>query len=302
MTLMTLKNCLLSPYLWFIKPSLVYIIFIKSIFSILNFLGRNLETTMKIFKYLQFDFLPLSIIQMPFLGVINYTFGEGIYNYERMIITNNIPIFIIGNSSKKMLYIHGGGFISGDYMSFRSFCIEIYKKAQSNNNNIEIWFPLYSLYPENNINVAIKELNYIYSYENFSYIMADSAGGYLTLNIKNIKDDTKVILISPVYDLMCSSDAYIGNNINDVNFNKNIVRKIFSKIDHTIDIENIKNIKDINIFVSNNELFIYDSYKIYSINNNALLYLYNSKLHSLPIFWRYDKKGEYCLQEIISIL
>ena len=293
---MNLKNVLIEPYIWFIRPSIIYILFIKSIFSILYFLSRNIETVLYFFKYLQFNFLPLSIIRMPFIGALNYSFNDEIYPYETMIMTNNIPIFKIGKGSKKMLYIHGGGFISGDYMTFRSFCLEIYKRYK----DIEIWFPLYSLYPENNINKSIEELNYIYSYEDFSYIMADSAGGYLALNIRDIKTNTKVILISPVYDLECSSDTFLMDCEKDINFNKNLVKNIFQSIDHKIT-NNISNI-DISIFVSKNELFIYDSYKIYSMNSNAIIYLYNSAVHSLPFYWKYDSKSESCLKKIISIL
>lgn len=295
---MILRKCFISPYLWMVEPSIIYIVFIKIIFYILKFLTGSLDTCLRFFKFLQFDFLPLSIIRMPFIGVINYTFNEEIYKEETMIMTNNIPVFKIGKGTKKMLYIHGGGFVAGDYMSMRSFCLEIYKNYKE--NDIEIWFPLYSLYPEHCITKAIEELNYIYIYEDFSYIMADSAGGYLALNINNIKENTKVILISPVYDLECSSDAYVYDNIKDINFNKNIVKKIFQSIKHKIknDISNI----DMHIFVSINELFIYDSYKIYSMNNRAILYLYNNSIHSLPLFWKHDTKSQSCLKDILSIL
>ena len=102
--------------------------------------------------------------------------------------------------------------------------------------------------------------------------------GYLALNINGIKENTKVILISPVYDLECSSDAYISDHIKDINFNKSLVKKIFQSIEHKM-INDISNI-NMYIFTSRNELFIYDSYQIYSMNNKAILYLYNNSIHS----------------------
>lgn len=275
-------------------------------FYIFKFVFSNLETVLSYFKYFQFDFLPLYMIRMPFIGVINYSFNQDILPEETMVMIKNIPIFKIGKGNKKLLYIHGGGFISGDYMSFRTFCLEIYNRYniynRENKDKLEIWFPVYSLCPENNISKAIEELNYIYNNTHFSHIMADSAGGYLALNIKNIRNDTKVILISPVYDLKCQSDAYIKNYINDINFNQNLVKKIFTNIYHNINNNNIENIENIYIFVSKNELFIYDSYKIYSINNKAKLHRYDSGIHSLPLYWKYDQKAKNCLQDIVSFL
>lgn len=300
---MSFYYSLISNYLWFIKPLFIYILFIKFIFQFLLYITGNLESVFYIFRFIQFDFLPLSFIRLPIMGIINYDFEE-LKSYEKMIMINNIKVFKIYNKNntnissktKKILYIHGGGFISGDYMSFRSFLLEISKKC-----NCEIWFPLYSLYPENNINKAIDEINYIYSLENFSNIIADSAGGYLSLNIKNIKDSTKVILISPVFDLSCSSYMY-ENNKDDINFNKILVKKIFNSISHKIDITNIEKIKNMIIFASRNELFIYDSYKIYSLNQNCVLYVYNSSIHSLPLFWMYNLNAKNCLNHLLNKL
>lgn len=56
------------------------------------------------------------------------------------------------------------------------------------------------------------------------------------------------------------------------------------------------------IFVSKYELFIYDSYKIFSLNNRSKLYTYNSKIHSLPLYWKYDNQSNFCLEKIINIL
>lgn len=292
-------NFLYYPYLWNISPSIIYILFIKLVFHIFYFLTGNLEKVFKFVRLIQFEFLPLSFLRLPLMGIINYDFNDFTQD-ERMIMINNIPIFKIGNNSnsQKILYIHGGGFISGDYMSFRSFCLEIYHRCQQQNKNIEIWFPCYSLYPENDINKMIDELNYIYSFSCFSHIIADSAGGYLALNIKNIKKDTKMILISPVFELQRSNEE---NNHKDINFNPLLVKKIFHKIDHKLENLNIENI-EMYIFVSQNELFLNDSYQIYELNQKAILYLYNSYIHSLPLFWKYDKKANLSLQKLISII
>jgi len=257
----------MEPYTWNIKPSLFYIIFIKSIFNTLLFIFKKIENVIKLFRFLQFTFLPLNIIKKPFIGIINYNWNT-FYSFEKFIIINNIPIFKIGNSNTKILYIHGGGFISGDYMTFRSLCITIYKKMIENGKNIEIWFPNYTLYSNNSdfINNAINEINYIYSLHQFDSVIADSAGGYLALQIKSPK---KLLLISPVTDLSCSSKKYYED---DINFNPQLVKKIFKKIfNTTLTINNTLENTQIIIFVSKNELFIEDALQLKNKTNNTTI-------------------------------
>lgn len=228
-------------------------------------------------------------MRMPILGAITY--DSNIYPYERMVMINNIRVFKIGKSDNKILYVHGGGFISGDYMTFRSFCIEIYKRC---NSNVEIWFPDYSLYPENSISKIIEEIDYIHSLNNFYTVVSDSAGCYLALNIRNPK---KLVLISPVYDLSCSSDRYKENN--DINFNTVLVKKIFNTIQHKIVING--NVS-INIFVSKNELFIDDSFTISKLYRDVNISLYESSIHSLPIYYKYNKIANKCMEDVIEVL
>lgn len=280
-----------EPYIWNIKPSLFYIIFVKFIFNIFLYMLTNIDNVMKFFRFFQFNFLPLSILKSPFIGVINYDWTP-FYPFEKFIMLNNIPIFKIGNSDKKILYIHGGGFISGDYMTFRSFCLEIYKKIISTGNNIEIWFPNYTLCSEDNykINKAIEEINYIHSMHEFSCVLADSAGCYLSLQIISPK---KLILISPVTDLSCSSKKY---DEDDINFNPYLVKKIFKKINHHNPNHNPNpNHPNNIIFVSKNELFVDDSFRIKSSKIN----IYNSSIHSLPLFYKFNNLANKCLNDIV---
>ena len=282
---------LMEPYLWYNKPSISYINTVKTIFGLLNSL-IDTENILYLFKLFQFNFLPLFMMRVPILGSINY--DPKMYPYEKIVIINNIPVFKIGKSDNKILYVHGGGFISGDYMAFRSFCLEIYRRCDS---NVEIWFPVYSLYPENSIYNIIREIDYIHSLNNFCSIIADSAGCYLALNIINAN---KLILISPVYDLSCSSDRYRENN--DINFNTVLVKKIFKTIDHKIPInDNVSNVR-IHIFVSKNELFIDDSVSISKLYRDTNINIYESSIHSLPIYYKYNEMSCKCLDDIVNIL
>jgi len=282
----------MEPYRWRQTPSAVYSWFIYTIFHSLYFITQTIENILAFFRAFQWSWLPLSILRLPILALIDSQ--PEFYPYERMIMIENTPIFIIGKSSNKVLYIHGGGFISGDYMTFRSFCLEIYRRCHKKSQFIEIWFPVYPLYPEHPIYCAIHVLQMIHDRNMFTTIIADSAGGYLALHVIS---EVPLILISPVADLTCKSIRY---DKDDINFNPTLVKSVFRSISHTPTYKKRSNAsRSIHILTSRYELFIDDTLKIYDAHFQSKLYLYESKVHSLPLYWRYDPIGNIALDQIV---
>ena len=292
---MTLIHRLMEPYQWHRHPSLLYSWFIYYVFHTLYAILHNLESVLKWFRIVQWSWLPLSFLRLPVLAVIDRQ--PDFYPYERMIMIEHTPIFIIGKSHHKMLYIHGGGFISGDYMTFRSFCLEIYRRCHKKSIYIEIWFPLYPLYPEHPIYCTIHILQTIHDRNTFTTIMADSAGGYLALHVVS---QLPLILISPVADLICKSIRY---DKDDINFNPILVKSVFRSISHTPTYKHYSNpLRSIHILTSRYELFINDTLKIYDSYSRCILYLYESQIHSLPLYWKYDPMANSALDRLVSCM
>lgn len=292
---MTLIHRLMEPYQWHHRPSLLYSWFIYYVFHTLYAILHNLESVLKWFRIVQWSWLPLSFLRLPILAVIDTQ--PDLYPYERMIMIENTPIFIIGKSSHKILYIHGGGFISGDYMTFRSLCLEIYRRCYNKSRKIEIWFPVYPLYPEYSIDHAIYSLQRVHNHHSFKSIIADSAGGYLALHLIS---RLPLFLISPVGDLTCKSRRY---DKDDINFNPSLVKSVFHSISHTPTYKKYSNVpRSIHILTSRYELFIDDTLKIYDAHSQCILHLYESQIHSLPLYWKYDLMAYSALDRLVTCI
>ncbi|MFW9784832.1 MAG: alpha/beta hydrolase [Candidatus Heimdallarchaeota archaeon] len=133
-----------------------------------------------------------------------------------------------GSKSRVMLYLHGGGYFSGSYMSHRRFvsilCKKIHLQAYSIN---------YRLAPEDPYPAGLDDAFFTYKWllEEKSIpaeriiIMGDSAGGGLTLallhriGIHNLPQPKAAICLSPWTDLTLTSETIKTKLKEDVFFN-----------------------------------------------------------------------------------
>ncbi|NHJ20596.1 MAG: alpha/beta hydrolase [Candidatus Lokiarchaeota archaeon] len=132
------------------------------------------------------------------------------------------------SNSRVMLYLHGGGYFSGSYMSHRRFVSILCKKLHLNAYSIN-----YRLAPEDPYPAGLDDAFYAYKWllEEESIpaesiiIMGDSAGGGLALSllyrirIQNIPQPKAVICLSPWTDMSLTSETIKTKVDEDVFFN-----------------------------------------------------------------------------------
>jgi len=121
---------------------------------------------------------------------------------------------------KVILYIHGGGYVSGSCNDHRGFVSKFAKNTGVTNLMYE-----YRLAPENPYPAALDDAVMIYQWLLFSgfqpeniVVAGESAGGGLCLALLLALKDRKIplpaaaVAISPWTDLTCSSDSYKTKN------------------------------------------------------------------------------------------
>jgi epsilon-lactone hydrolase len=124
------------------------------------------------------------------------------------------------DAEKLILYVHGGGYVSGSCSDHRGFVSKFAKNTGVTNLIYE-----YRLAPENPFPAALNDSVKIYewalanAYKAENIIIAgESAGGGLTLAIllalkeRKIKFPAAAVAISPWTDLTCSGDSYRTKN------------------------------------------------------------------------------------------
>lgn len=317
-------------YLWYgtRKPTFLYSIGIKMIFYSLLYLShfsilmndmyykfiKNVKTnesvklraTVKVFQITKFTQTNnIECIRSPFLGVFSTHYK---LKYDFININDNLNAFTLnnyGNTKDIIIYIHGGGFISGDFASSRGFINQLTKKI----DNLII-YPNYRLVPENDIvhqvDDIIETINYViktYSV-NLSDItlMADSAGGNIALlTLQKLKEQNiqpkKCILLSPVTDLTCSSKSFIENeksciiSSSIVKYCMNVARKSYEANDPKISslYGSFNGLCPLYFLSSNHELFTYDTINVVEKakkeNVNVNLELIDNVPHTYPLFY-----------------
>jgi acetyl esterase/lipase len=124
------------------------------------------------------------------------------------------------NPEKVILYIHGGGYVSGSCSDHRGFVAKFAKYTGVTNLIYE-----YRLAPENPYPAALEDSVSMYlwllssGFENQNIVLTgESAGGGLCLALllalkeRNIPLPAAAVAISPWTDLTCSSDSYQTKN------------------------------------------------------------------------------------------
>jgi acetyl esterase/lipase len=155
-------------------------------------------------------------------------FQEDVAVYNGLNVPGEWTIPKGADTSKRMLYLHGGGFTVGSPISHRPITTNIAKRT-----GCVVFAPDYRLMPENPRIASIHDsrTSYLWLLENGPEgkntttkiaVGGDSAGGNLTLSLCNWLRDQKhrlpdaVIAISPSTDSTVSSPSIRGNYETDI--------------------------------------------------------------------------------------
>ncbi len=136
--------------------------------------------------------------------------------YAEWIIPKN------ASNDKIVMYIHGGGFISGDCLSHRMHMVRFAQKT-----GVKILQFNYRLAPEHPFPSAVNDCEKVYNFlinQGYKNIVlgGESAGGTLTLSLlmlikdKNLPYPKAAFSISAVTDLSCKADSFSYNAKKDI--------------------------------------------------------------------------------------
>ncbi len=319
-------------------PSHIYSFFIKLVFwtgmfffKLISYWKQNeqsvslisLKKLMSITR--SFQVAELSKIRVPFLGIISPLTPNLDF---KLIKVNNIDIFIIHPTNLIVkpiniaLYIHGGGFVSGDFAGFRSFI-----NILSQRTNIPIVFPHYRLTPEHTINDQVDDLiftlKFICNHFKISIssiiVIGDSAGGALALLMmqrltnNNYEIPKRAILISPITDLSCSSKGFEFNCNVDVMLNPDVVKSCLKMSYHGLDGKDPKisplfgkfeGLPPLYFITSSSEIFTDDTIRAVNKAKDAgvitNIKLVENVFHIFPLFYFIAPECKDGLEQIIK--
>lgn len=277
-----------------LTKTIVHYLFLFFYYLLSLFLSQtiSIEFIFRFLRIFQRCLSPETIIYFPFLYCLSSLPEDYDIIYKQNYEEFRIRYKNIESCKGTIFYVHGGGFISGDFAGYGDFCNYISNKFRRN-----IVFPQYRL---NNIDFSIRDI--IDSYNNINdkniVVIGDSAGGYLVerlLNSGNIKrEPNSVILISPVVDLnhIDSSDCMIDKKVYNW-----IMDKFNDETKNEIENSNISKM----ILYSNNECLTKKIEEKYYNKDN--LYLDSIKsFHSYPLFWRYYKEGKDAVDRMVKFV
>ncbi|MDD4699263.1 MAG: alpha/beta hydrolase [Oscillospiraceae bacterium] len=221
-------------------------------------------------------------------------------NYLPTAFENFTAEFIVPKSLKRsgvILYLHGGGYVTGDINYAKGFGTIIAAK-----NNIKVFCIAYRLAPEDRFPAALEDAFSAYKYlldsgyRNDEIILCgESAGGgliySLCLKIKelNLPLPCGIIAISPWTDLTSSGKSYDYNINNDPSITKE--RLNFFASSYTDDFNNplvsplfgeLKGMPPSLIFVGGDEIMLDDSIELH---NKLLKSGSKSELIITPKMW-----------------
>lgn len=158
-------------------------------------------------------------LRVPLVALLRPPSPSFTHMYEKIYLSNVVTYKTTSPSSENstpILYIHGGGFFSGDFGSYQNFIERLHQGTHRT-----IFFPHYRLLPEHSIEDALDDLLTVYTllttqYGNTLEVLSDSAGSLLTLNLLSRLAPTlcpkRVFLLSPVTNLMLetpSNDSFL---------------------------------------------------------------------------------------------
>jgi monoterpene epsilon-lactone hydrolase len=282
----------------------------------------------------RFQSKSLTVIRQPVLALISPPTANIHYIHRgrsgSLNDTNPLIYSVIPHNkhtiSREILYIHGGGCISGDFAGYKGFCEHLANKL-----GMHVHFVAYRLAPEADIDTAVEDV--IYAHNMISAItaadicwMADSGGAVIALNAiskllckkQAIYIPSKCILLSPVTDLTCSNESFRRNAQADVILDAGVTRWVLwlagrdSSKDHSPIAQLFPNCTDykkrpeFHIYVGENEILVDDSIqmtnKLTKAGYNVNLEITPWGFHSWPLFWKYIPEAEQTVREICTII
>lgn len=228
---------------------------------------------------------------------------------------------------REIIYIHGGGCISGDFAGYKGFCERL-----ANEMGARVHFVAYRLAPEAALDDAVEDV--IYAHRMISAItsadmcwMADSGGAVIALNAiskllcnnPELYIPSKCVLLSPVTDLTCSSESFRRNGAADVILDAGVTRWVLwlagrdSSKDHSPIAQTFPNCRtarikrpEFYIYVGGTEILADDSVrmseKLHKAGYTVNLEIKPWGFHSWPLLWRYVPEADQTLKEICSVL
>lgn len=213
-----------------------------------------------------------------------------------------------------VFYVHGGGFVSGDFSAFSGLCHELARRLRCS-----VFFPQYRLAPDQGaMKDSVSDLSDCYSFVSRSFkkiaCFGDSAGGNLVVLM--LQDDQPVtvpvclVLWSPVTDLSCSGSSHRANSASDVCCSPEVVKQLF----HTLLVEgeswcqsSVEGSMDsmiqfpIKIFAAVDEIFLSDAVtlasKIVLAGGDVEVVFGIGVFHTWPVFWQHIAESQSSLNE-----
>ncbi len=234
---------------------------------------------------------------------------------------------------REIIYIHGGGCISGDFAGYKGFCERL-----ANEIGACVHFVAYRLAPEADLDDAVEDV--IYAHRMISANtsadicwMADSGGAVIALNAiskllcnnPELYIPSKCVLLSPVTDLTCSSESFRRNAAADVMLDADVTRWVLwiagrdSSKDHSPIVQTFPKCgsgsgsgsgsgrrPEFYIYVGATEILADDSVqmseKLHKAGYMTTLEIKPWGFHSWPLLWRYVPEADQTLKEICAML
>ena len=248
----------------------------------------------------------LSRFYMKILSLINSILFFSTLIRGKFKTINNVKCFLLifkKNQNSVIIYVHGGGFVSGSSLSHLNIIKKLSDNYKQNIVSID-----YSLSPEKKFPKSIFEIVSIYKYysKKFKkiYIGGDSAGSNLVLSSvnylksKKLNLPNKIFLFSPNLDLSFSllnnqvDDFYQSNNLNSSKLYKERINQYYYDKKFNINskylsplFSDFTNYPEVLIQVSNTEVLIDESKYLFQ---NLLKYKVKADLQiwsNLPHVW-----------------
>lgn len=209
-----------------------------------------------------------------------------------------------------MMYIHGGGYVSGDIAGFLPIADKIATILKC-----PVFLPEYSLVPEHTVSDAVDDLIYALEHVCDTYpnipvcVCGDSAGGGLTFLMLNewyrqkgsCNPIYKCAVWSPMIDLPTTGQSLWTNAERDRCLNLEIVQycsKLASQPSISTWNLNWNVFPHTRIVVCDDEILLSDSLQANKLLKQATLEIYTESFHGFHLFWEYIPEAE---QELFKL-
>ena len=319
------------------QPSHIYIITVYYLFNTIFWFLVNICRLGKwqAIEYIfasckRFQTKSLTAIRQPVLALISPPTDN--INYKCIWLSGGPSYYTVEPAGRpkimlEIIYIHGGGCISGDFAGFKGFCERI-----ANEIGTRVHFVNYRLAPEADICDAVEDVIKVHQMvaataatTNICW-MADSGGGTIALNAMSrilcqqtphLHIPSKCVLLSPVTDLTCSNGSFRTNTEADVILNADVTRWVLALACSNIS-KDQSPIRQIFPNCSNNrrpEFYIYVGAKEILLDDSVLManklnkagYVVNLEInpngfHSWPLFWKYVPEADQTVRDICKML